>query len=204
MGNEHSKKQTIPESLKPTKRVFLIEKKENRNIYSIELSREALTSEQAEFCLQEIDRSLRGEANFRDIFKLNLQNNKLEYLPLSLNLFESIKFLDVSYNSALPACPPNIEKLKFITDLDISGNDVETIDDFPVLEKITLLRIGNTKISNFRSFRKKFPKLAKLFVYELPIKEIVDFPRLKHLTNLDFDNCRLTSACDVRCVIFAF
>jgi Leucine-rich repeat (LRR) protein len=77
--------------------------------------------------------------NVESIFRLTVNRNRLNNVPITISSFENLTYLDLSSN-CLDTIPTNISKLRKLRQLNLSGNLISEIPEFlarmPCLEEI--------------------------------------------------------------------
>lgn len=123
---------------------------------------------------------------------LTATHNHLTDLPSNLSKLTQLTSLDVHHNQ-LSTFPKVLECCTSIEQLDVCANEIKDLHTWPSkMPFITSLRIGINPIHKLDEFSAlRFPKLQKLFIFELPFPSLVGLPDHQLLTNLDLDNCKL-------------
>lgn len=120
------------------------------------------------------------------VYRLRLQNKKLDSIPKEIFQFKNLRQLDLSKNK-IKEVPPEIGNLKQLEILDLSKNEIEVFTkEICFLPNVTILRMSRNNLVNIPA---EIENLQKLEVLDLWDNDLAGFPeslsKLESLKSFD-------------------
>lgn len=121
---------------------------------------------------------------------LKLQNNRIKSLPNLFHHINKLSYLDISENAISSPLPVSLLRLRHLGFLDMSKNEVRSLDD-PLskeqwsLPSLHVLNANNNLLETFNYSEKHLPSITNLFLSENILKrppETGKFPLVNELT----------------------
>jgi len=103
---------------------------------------------------------------------------------------ETTTKLDLSSQN-LTAIPDGIEKLISLQELDLRGNRISDLSQFPIMPNLLVLKLGDNQISDLSQFP-IMPNLLILWLEDNQISDISKFPILPNLQELGLEGNQIS------------
>ncbi|WPB73760.1 leucine-rich repeat domain-containing protein [Archangium violaceum] len=117
---------------------------------------------------------------FTELESLWLRTTGLQQLPRELGLLGKLKKLDVSFNPALTALPPELGQLQALESLNLNRTGLTTLpDEMEQLRRLTFLDLQATELKTLPPVLFRMPWLRTLDLYwtTIPAEEIEQLRR---------------------------
>ncbi len=133
----------------------------------------------------------RGLTRLNEMYRLHLQSNKIRRLR-NLDKCTAIQILDLSDNQISTPELSHVGKLSHLNSLDLSFNNIDSLNPLKSLEFLESLKITNNKITEIP----KLPSLTNLKFLDLsnnPIKTLENIHLFEKLIQLKIDKNQLNT-----------